>query len=403
MRPCSRVPLLVVLITVARAASAMAQDAYVFYDHRPGAANLDARLSYIRSGAESAQRQIGRPPRLAIPPGSQLCVQVLNRNAVLYAYSLTATKVAADTIPGLAALIKQLTDALQHRQAIAGHEPYLYAVANLFAGLQAMQAYQLASDTVVDFTLAAEEMAHRSRSATTLDSLATVALKALGPDTTLPEVILLRAVHVDLSKRVKKIGGSFRQALGTVHDPICTPVAASRLRVTVKIARTSVDTTAPPQRPVGDTVIAVDVDPRDDRTFLLEPGTLLSAFTQDKSTISLKNGVITQAPDHSPAFHAGVFALARPTSIRWLWATVGVATSDNAVSDVFIGITLRGGASLVGGRIALGAGLAMSRVPVGVSQGAVGGALPADVKNVDEIVQRGFRMGLGVNLAVQVP
>jgi hypothetical protein len=73
------------------------------------------------------------------------------------------------------------------------------------------------------------------------------------------------------------------------------------------------------------------------------------------------------------------------------------------VSDVFIGLTLRSGNSLVGPRIGLGLGLALSRVPVGVSQGTVGGALPADVKNVDDIVQRSFRAGLGVTFAVQVP
>lgn len=392
---------LAVLLTLASVRSAAAQDAYVYYDHRPGAAGVDARLSYIRPGGDPAHPQIGRPPRLTIASGARLCVQIRNRNEVLYSYVLTATKVAADTIAGLGELIK-LIRGIAPALARLPYEPYLTAVANLHDTLQLMQAYQRASDTIVDFTSAAAGMASLARGAAAQDSVATELRNQLGTDTT-PVVRLLRAVHDDLSKRIKKTGGAFRQAAETLNDPICTTVATSRLRVTLKIARTAVDTTAAPHRPVGDTVVGVDVDPRDDRTFLLEPGTLLSVFTQDKSTISLQNGVVTQASDHSPGFHAGVFAMARLPTVRWLWATFGAATSDNAVSDLFIGLTLRSGTSVVGGHIGLGLGLALSRVPVGVSQGTVGGALPADVKNVDDVVQRSFRAGVGVTFAVQVP
>jgi hypothetical protein len=70
---------------------------------------------------------------------------------------------------------------------------------------------------------------------------------------------------------------------------------------------------------------------------------------------------------------------------------------------VFVGMTFRGGASFIGGRINAGVGLALTRVPVGVSQGSVGSALPADVQNVDDVIQRDFRPGLGVTFAVQIP
>jgi hypothetical protein len=392
-----------VLIALAPIGSVVAQDAYVYYDHHPGAASLDGRLSYVRSGRDAGSAQTGRPPLLVVPSGSQLCIQVVNRNEVLYSYTRTAETLPADTIAGLSALFKKVTGALATRDAaVSKYDSYVREVAHLYAMLESMRASQLASDTVVDFTRAAAEIARLSGEAADTNRAATVAYQALGGDTAV-QVRLLRAVHAYVWSRIELISTRFRRALDSVNDPICTEVGTNRLRVTLKIARTSVDTNVTPQRPVGDTVLTVDVNPRDDRAFLLQPGTILSAFTQDKSTISLNGGIVAQTPDHGLGVHAGVFAMARAGSIRWLWVTLGVATSDQGVSDVFVGMTFRGGASFIGGRINAGVGLALTRVPVGVSQGSVGSALPADVQNVDDVIQRDFRPGLGVTFAVQIP
>lgn len=420
------------LVTLASAGPAVAQDAYVYYNHHPGAGDLQSRLSYTRSGRDAGQRQTGRPPALTIPSRSRLCITVEAGNAALYSYSIAATKLAADTVAGLGELIKQLgelTDlprarALAERQrqshlqqltqqqfqpAVAPqsaqpppYDAYLGPVAHLYAQFMQMQAHQLASDTVSDFTRAAAEMARRASEAADTNRAAIAALGDLR-DTTAPEVRLIRAVHADTWNRIGVLDNRFRHALETANDALCTEVETSRLRVTLKIARTVADSSGRSQRPVGDTVLTLDVNPSDGRSFLIEPGMLLSAFTQDKSIISVADDLVAQASDHGVGVHAGVFAMARAGSIRWLWVTVGAATADNAVSDVFIGITLRGGASLVGGRISAGIGLALSRVPVGVSQGAVDSALPADVKNVDDVIRREFRPGLGVTFAIQVP
>jgi len=406
------------LITVAAAAHAVAQDTYVYYDHHPGPASLDARLSYVSSGRDGGL-QTGRPPSLTVSSGSQLCIRVSNRNTVLYAYTVTSKDIPADTIAGLGALIKQLTGVLNDRArtqaalrdaARANAQPvpidpdrYLRPVAELYALLVGMQDYQLASDTIADFARAAGEIARLTSQAAETHRAATAALGALGADTTSAEVRLIRTVHADVWSRIGVIANRFRHALGTLGDPFCARVGTSRLRVTLKIARAIVDPSGAPQRPVGDTVLTLDVNPRDNRVFLVEPGAILSMFTQDRSTISLTNGNLAQAPDHRVGVHPGVFALARAGSIRWLWVTVGIAAADNTVSDVFIGMTFRGGASLAGGLVSAGVGLALSRVPVGVSQGSIGSALPADVKKVDDIIQREFRPGLGVTFAIQVP
>ncbi len=72
----------------------------------PRSGGPESRLSYTGSGRERVWRQAGRPPTLTIPSGSRLCIQVEAGNAALYSYTTAATKLAADTIAGLAALIK---------------------------------------------------------------------------------------------------------------------------------------------------------------------------------------------------------------------------------------------------------------------------------------------------------
>jgi hypothetical protein len=418
------------LVALASAGPAVAQDAFVYYNHKPGAGNLNGRLSYTRSGRDSGRRQAGRPPSLSVPSESQLCIQVENRNAVLYSYTIAAADLPVDTIPGLGALIKLVTDPLQARALertvatesararlrtnpsdtlaraiVEAPDPdrYLRPVADLYAKLQEMLESQLASDADSSFAHAASGIAHLAGEAAHIDTLAREAFRSLGPDTASPEVRLIRATHADLWSRIGVISNRFRHALDTDRDPFCTEVGTSRMRVTLKIARTLADPSGGLLRPVGDTVLTVVVDPTDERTFLIEPGMILSAFTQDRSTIRLESTLVAQAPNHGVGMHAGVFAMARAGSIRWLWVTVGAATADNAVSDVFVGVTFRGGASLVGGRVSAGIGLALTRVPVGVSQGSVGSALPADIKNVDDVIQREFRPGLGVTFAIQVP
>jgi hypothetical protein len=419
------------LLALASAAHAVAQDAYVYYDHHPGPASLDARLSYVGTGRGAGLR-IGRPPSLSVRVGSQLCIRVDNRNEVLYAYSITAKDFPADTIPGLRALSDRLTSAILLRAQAANAareaarfrspanptdaaaraqaaqapepDPYLGPVAELYAKLVEMQGYQLSSDTVTDFARAAGEIARLNGQAADLHRTANAALARLGADTATPEVRLIRVVHADVWVRIGVIANRFHHALGTSGDPLCATVGTSRVRVTLKIARSTVDPSGAPQRPVGDSVVTLVVAPRDDRAFLLEPGTILSVFTQDRSTIGLAGGLVAQTPNHGVGVHPGVFAMARAGSIRWLWVTVGAATGDDAVvSDIFIGLTFRGGSSLVGGRVGAGIGLALSRVPVGVSKGSVGSALPTDVKNVEDIIQREFRPGLGVTFAIQVP
>ena len=58
--------------------------------------------------------------------------------------------------------------------------------------------------------------------------------------------------------------------------------------------------------------------------WVFSAGMILSAFTQDRSTIRLESTLVAQAPNHGVGMHAGVFAMARAGSIRSLKLRCGL-------------------------------------------------------------------------------
>ena len=65
-------------------------------------------------------------------------------------------------------------------------------------------------------------------------------------------------------------------------------------------------------------------------------------------------------------------------------------------ADIFFGLVLRGGASVIGSNLIIGAGLTLSNVATGLSKGEVGKPLPAEVSSLDDIVKRSLRPGAAV-------
>jgi hypothetical protein len=83
-----------------------------------------------------------------------------------------------------------------------------------------------------------------------------------------------------------------------------------------------------------------------------------------------------------------------------LWGAVGVARGASIAPDLFVGLALRAGESVVGTNMIVGAGLSLSKVVVGLSEGREGAALPSDVTDVQKIGAREYRAGIGVILTV---
>jgi hypothetical protein len=199
--------------------------------------------------------------------------------------------------------------------------------------------------------------------------------------------------------RVKEFddAAALADKLGSDQTSLCSsPLKSDRIRVGLSIKAT---TKTDVDRDVGDTVTYVLADPVSTADFELGAGALL-AVGINASKFAVKNGLIAQSFDNGPIFHPGVFAMGRLGVISWLWAAVGAAKGTVATPDLFIGLIARSGSTVVGTHVSVGAGLALAQVPTGLSQGTVGSALPTNVTDIDNIISRSYKSGLGLTFTV---
>jgi hypothetical protein len=132
--------------------------------------------------------------------------------------------------------------------------------------------------------------------------------------------------------------------------------------------------------------------------FELVPAAVLSFDMQGRRRFGIDNGVVRGRDDKRPMFNPGLLALGRVAGP--LWAAAGVARGYDISPDLFVGATLRAGESVAGTNIIIGAGLSVAKVVVGLSEGKEGGAVPTDATDVQQIVKREYRQGVGVILSV---
>jgi hypothetical protein len=211
----------------------------------------------------------------------------------------------------------------------------------------------------------------------------------------------LRSHQLDTWGRIESIQKEFRDASNMVNDRLCVPVGDQRLQVFLTVKAKFVPQEGQIlQRPVGDTLVSFEVDPVSTTTFVVAPGAMLSVFVSDEKKYSLEDGVVVEKSDNSPRFLLGVFAMARTLRVPWLWGAIGVSTGGEGVPDFFFGLVGRFGSSIVGPQMSLGVGLALAYVPVGLEQGAVGEPLPGDIDDINRIVKRELRPGLGLSFTV---
>jgi hypothetical protein len=282
-----------------------------------------------------------------------------------------------------------------------------------------MRANQFASDDQPDFTLSVAIIQANHGHAKDLKSVVDSSYKLLssqkaetGKDNGVPtrgkeavkrDIDAQKALSEAHWKSIEALNRAFREGqtkLRVLADSLCVPVDKSRLEVTL-----SIDTAfgfpkdAPPKRALGKTLVGFKAEPVSVATFEVNLGVMLTVLPSEKRKFSLSNNLIVSEVDREPDFSVGSFIMARTKQVDWLWGTIGVGTrlSKDVVSDLFFGFATKVGASITGNgpQMTLGAGLALSKVPVSLKNGVVGEVLPASVKNLDDITERNFRPALG--------
>jgi hypothetical protein len=125
---------------------------------------------------------------------------------------------------------------------------------------------------------------------------------------------------------------------------------------------------------------------------------IFNTLRERSKSFAVADGKVTETEGDQLLFRPAIFADFRSWGPAWIWGTVGISGDKEGVSDLFVGVTGRFGFSVVGARIALGIGLAATRLPTGLTKGAVGEPLPPDVANIDKIVKKSLVPGLGITL-----
>jgi hypothetical protein len=391
------------VLTAAAAGKSTAQDVTVFYQHLPGAPADDLVVFYQLATDTEDQRRRGLPKRLRVPEGGRACFVVENGNPLLYTYSASGTAIKTEQpeiVPEIIEVVKGMLGgaAISAGAAADPHVTYAESVSELYASSISLQETLAASDEEADVSTTLTQARAKLTTAQQKNAAADQAFKPLEADLTDDLLArMLRAGQTDVWGRVQKMKAQIDSAGVRLARPMCVPVADELKRV-VFAAKYNGQGTA--RRPVGDSLVAVEVEPISNRAIEVGTGVIFSLSPSDQRSFSVANGVIRGEDDRSPAVRPAAFLLARAWSLDWLWGAVGVSADKSGVSDLFVGPVARFGGQVIGTRLTLGAGLSLARFPVALNQGSEGEPLPENVSNIDDIVTRKLRSTLGVTLTL---
>jgi hypothetical protein len=413
---CRQIAIVVLTIAGFGVQGANAQSAIVYYDHRPGDSAIVPRVSYLMPGdrtsraQDSKERHAGLPPSLRIPQGSSVCMVVEHANTLLYTYTAASKSITTEAPAGLASLLSTIVPIISSIEKSSNARGYLAASRDAEADLlqyarQVRHIADIASnlDDVRNETDAEPGLARAAHAA---DSLARVAelenvsaAKLFATHRSDTVFVLLRDVQTAAFNHIAAESQEIAAAASASDPTFCAVLDDSRVRTTLAVTRKfKVASGELARRPARDSVFSVVSEPLSTRVFELVPAAVLSFDMQGRRRFGIDNGVVKGRADKRPIFNPGVLALGRVGGP--LWVATGVAKGVDLYPDLFVGATLRAGASVVGTNIVVGAGLSVSKVVVGLSDGREGAAVPSDATDVQQIVKREYRAGVGVIFSV---
>jgi hypothetical protein len=402
MLPASRLFVSVVLLATALpplTARAQVGRGTVIYAHLPN--RLQRQVWYRLPGDPSNIKRDGVPSAMRVRVGEQACVEVENANPVLYTYDAAAANLIGED-PKEAAQIAEILSALLERAgaagAAAGGNPiadYIDAVANLHRTYTELAATRKASDRYDDFPLVVAEVRRLNARALEEQRRAEEKFEAIDADDrrTNFTVRMVRDVQQNSAEGSKAIFEEFDKADPKVER--CVTVTENMQRVTLAVRFRESGKSA---RLTGDSVIAFTVEPVLAKSIEIGAGAIASIAPRGQQQFGVRDGVVTGGPDDRTPMRAAAFLLARSWGPEWLWGAVGFSGDKSGVSTLFLGPALRFGGSVVGTRLTLAAGWALTRVPVSLKDGAIGQPLPSNIKDIDEITERAMRSALGVSI-----
>jgi hypothetical protein len=347
---------------------------------------------------------------IGVPQGGRVCVIIEDANPVLYSYSVGSKAVTVDpdqeTSTIIAGLKKFLSPESGKALGFTGNSPldnidrYSQRLGAIYSLLLTMQDERSGSDGVADFSVTATKIGLVADSVKKLDKAAEEAFNSFPDDDKQKNMVvrLLRAKHEELRTAVNALSRQFATGRGHLELP-CVPVNKDRLQVTLAIQPIG-DTPAKDKRVrlTGDAIVTIQADPISTRAVEVGAGFVVSALIRGQKQFDVRDNIVVGQDDAATQFRPAAYLMARAWGPQWLWGTIGFSADTKGVSDLFFGLSGRFGGSIVGTRMTLGVGLALSRVVTGLSKGAEGAPLPPNVKDISEITEQKLRPGLGIAL-----
>jgi hypothetical protein len=411
-----QIAIIVFMIAGPRVRQANAQSAIVYYDHRPGDSAIVPRVSYLMPGERSSrspnpkERHAGLPPALRVPQGSSVCVVVEHANPLLYTYATASRAITTESTTGLASLLSSIVPIITAIEKSSYARGYLTPSHDSQADLlqYARDVRHIAGiasnlDDVRDKTDAETDLSAAAHAADSLGTEADLennsAAKLFASHRADTIFVLLHEVQTAAFAQIATRREEIAIAANASDPTFCSVLDDSRIRTTLAVTRKFKAASGEHAfRPSRDSVFSVVSDPLSTRVFELVPAAVLSFDMQGRRRFGIDNGVVRGRDDKRPMFNPGILALGRVGGP--LWAAAGVGKGFDVSPDLFVGATLRAGESVVGTNIVVGAGLSVSKVVVGLSEGREGGAVPSDATDVQQIVKREYRTGVGVIFSV---
>lgn len=392
-----------------------AQDATVFLRHpqKTGEAKPSIQLSYQLPGEDEAIRHAGIPTLMPIPQGGSACFRVERANPLLYTYSVGSKIVKVETPDTVSQVLRQLL-ALAPKAAIPGvgllpddrvstaDQTAVYAgtVGQLFRIRTEMESLKVSSDSASNLVALANEGITLANAAADTSTAADKEYASL-PDATKKDmtVRMLRAGQLDQTDKAKRLAQEFASVEALLGQRLCAaPLGKERMHVTLSIAAKPGIGTDNLKKVTGDELASFDVEPISNAAIEFGPGLILNRLDRKGKEFALSEGKITESEGDDLLFRPSVFANFRSWGPKWIWGTVGVSGDKDGISDLFVGGTGRFGYSVAGARLAVGVGLAATRLATGLTKGAVGQPLPADITSLEKIVKKKLLPGLGIVL-----
>ena len=399
-------------VTLFPSSRAAAQDGFVVYDHMPSRVTGARLIKYYPPGASEGGGVRGAPPQpLEVRQGSSACYIVENPNPLLYTYSISTTVIPQDEPEQLSSLLDNLkslvdlaltlpSDGSAETTSPANAPEYGEIVNSLDEDYEALVQARTASDATANFAETVATMKRLLKDAEETGKNAEALYKASDP--VKKDVRALRAYELILKERIAEIEKAVREVEVYATQPfvLCTPVGENLIRVALASSRKIKATEeAPTRRPI-DTLATFEVRPRTTKRFRIAPSLVIGyPLAAGAHSFAVRDSALVQdAPETS--FLAPVVAQFR----NWetpLWGTVGVRPRGlDEVPDLFLGLAYDFGDLIGGPSATLGAGVTILQTPVRLKKGKLGEALPPDVEELEDIVERKPLIGFGFTFTI---